>query len=225
MKVEQWNILKRLTSINGSFTLHNDSITVLGADRVVLAKYTPNDMTDFGVETPLINVGEFLSILNVLDNNIEDVEINSNNDIVELKSSNGNIVKYLKTNSEYIEKAPDSFFERVDNMTPLCSFNITKEEVNKILKISSLISTEDLRVMSENGELTVTVLNSSTESNSFNVTINTDDTYDDFTYYISIKYLNNIQADDYIITVYDSIVQFKVNRPDVDLVAYVATMK
>lgn len=218
MKKEEKVILSRLVQTTPAFSLNNERIEFISPDKNICGIYSPSEIEDFEDNTPINDVGEFLSILDTLG---DETIIDSTSKVMELKNGNSS-VKYVKSNSDWIKTIPESFFTRVAEMEVNADFIVTIEDIKKVLKLSGVLGLKDLKISSENSELSVKALDSNNEENSVRIDIDSD-TNSDFEIYISIENLAKLGQDTYNVQVLEDVVKFTSETVS-DLTYYVVAL-
>ena len=101
-------------------------------------------------------------------------------------------------------------------------FIVTIEDIKKVLKLSGVLGLKDLKISSENSELSVKALDSNNEENSVRIDIDSD-TNGDFEIYISIENLAKLGQDTYNVQVLEDVVKFTSESVS-DLTYYVVAL-
>lgn len=204
MTKEEVQLLKRFTAVTPSFVLKNDKITFLSPDKTMCGIYIPQEeFNDFEVSTPLSNVGEFISIVSLFG---EDSIINAKDKVIKIKNGKKE-VKYVKTNSDYVKEVPEEFIDELMQEEAIIQFDINKEELQEILKISSLLNAGDLRISTKSGELIVEVLDNSNVENNYTTEIE-GDFNEEIEVYLDVKLVSILNGDSYTVKVSENKVIF-----------------
>jgi hypothetical protein len=162
---------------------------------IELDKLGDEEFEEFGV----IKVREFMDLLSIAG----DAETSITNGIINIQSKDLKC-RYLTTDIDVLEssfRVKPSMLQKVEETPAASTFTITKEELDKIKRVSALLSLENFVVSSKDNKVTVNVGNSSinakSESNEFQMTFGNGIVNDECNVLLSIANVRKLPAGDY----------------------------
>lgn len=138
---------------------------------IELDKLGDEEFEEFGV----LQVRQFMDLLSIAG---EDSDISITNGIVHIESKDLKC-KYLTNDLDTLEanfRAKPTMLANVEKTPSASEFKLTAQELDKIKKVSTLLSLENFIVSSRNNKVSINVgntsINNKSEGNEFQVTIN-----------------------------------------------------
>jgi hypothetical protein len=165
MKLDSFthDVLSNFSQINNSIVItEGNEIRTMPENKTILAEATvPNT---FGQTFGIYDLRKLLGCISLT----KDPDITLNEKHLEV-AAGSNKIKYLYTDPTRIVTPT----KRINLPSTEASFELTSEVLTDLLKASQVLSVDDLCISSENGEVTVTVLDKTdptSNSATFNVT-------------------------------------------------------
>lgn len=184
-------VLKNFAGINNGMVIHAGSRirTIDGLSKQIAYA---NIEDSFPVDFAVYDLGEFLQALNLLD----DAELDFKEKHLEIKDSTS-ILTFQYANAEFVTEAP----EVVNFPTDLdggAEFELTGEQLTKILKASSTLDLPEIKVSSVVGSTDIllsAVDAGGSSKHAFDITVGETDEGADFSFYFKADRLNIIKSD------------------------------
>lgn len=164
---ETFNVLKNFSSINSNILIKpGNVIKTVSVGKNIFAKATVQE--DFDTEVAIWDLNKFLGVISMFSN--PDLEFHDTH----VDISNGrSTVTYFYSEAEVLT-TPN---KDISMPKPLFSFDLDEQDLNEILKASSILQVSDMRIIAQNGKIEITVKDSGNQSsNSFSITV--DENYD-----------------------------------------------
>lgn len=164
---ETFNVLKNFSSINSNILIKpGNVIKTVSVGKNIFAKATVQE--DFDTEVAIWDLNKFLGVISMFSN--PDLEFHETH----VDISNGrSTVTYFYSEPEILT-TPN---KDISMPKPLFSFDLDEQDLNEILKASSILQVTDMRIIAQNGKIEITVKDSGNQSsNSFSITV--DENYD-----------------------------------------------
>jgi hypothetical protein len=162
---------------------------------VELDKLGEEEFEEFGV----IKVREFMDLLNIAG----DADITNDDGVLTIKSKDIKC-RYVTTDLDVLEdsfRARPTMLAKVEETPSASTFTITANELDKIKRVSALLSLENFTVISKNDEVLVTVANSSinnkSESNDFQLTFSDSTVVDECSVLLSVANIRKLPSGNY----------------------------
>ncbi len=135
------------------------------------------DIEKFGI----YNLNEFLSVLTLSDGNSLELVVSGN--LMTIHYGEKAKIEYILSDLSLITEGPTELKAKVDF---LAEFEVNNDFIKKVKSISNTISASILKIKSEDGILSYSIINKNSQSHSFTEEIGKGST-DDFEVSISIK--------------------------------------
>lgn len=164
---ETFNVLKNFSSINSNILIKpGNVIKTVSVGKNIFAKATVQE--DFDTEIAIWDLNKFLGVISMFSN--PDLEFHETH----VDISNGrSTVTYFYSEPEILT-TPN---KDISMPKPLFSFDLDEQDLNEILKASSILQVTDMRIIAQNGKIEITVKDSGNQSsNSFSISV--DENYD-----------------------------------------------
>lgn len=159
---ETFAILKNFASINSNILIKpGNKIKTMSCGKNIFAEATVQE--DFDTDIPIWDLNQFLGVVSMFSN--PDLEFHDNYvDISNGKST----VRYFYSEVTLLT-VPNKDIKMPDT---ILSFDLDEQDLNEILKASSILQVSDLKIVAENNSLKIVVDDSTVDtSNSFSLTI------------------------------------------------------
>jgi len=214
MNILQYNIIKEITNVTPALIITSKDIKFVSPEKNVLGVCKNLQLDEFTEDVTLLNTNEFLSILSIMG---IDSKISIDFPNINIKNKN-NITKYITDNAEYIKddiKLIDKFLDTVST-DYLLEFNLPIQELNKIVKLHSIMNLSSLSIQQKLSEVVINAYSDDSTASSYTVSIplpeNSDANYDGiFSVDIeSFTKLYNAQDVEYNIKILDGLVKIEV---------------
>ena len=211
---ETYNILKNFAAINSNILIQPGNVLKTkshGNNIYAEAKVAE----EFEVEVPIWDLNQFLGVVSMFEN--PDLEFNETNVVI----SNGrSSVTYY-----YSEPTLLTVPKKDIKMTmPTISFDLAEQDLNDILKASNILQVSDLKIIAENGRVSITVDDiKQSNSNNFKIEIETDQINKDFEGTINVSEIKFIPGS-YTVELTDTIIS-RFTHKSLDLAYFIAIKK
>ena len=132
----------------------------------------------------IYNLNEFLSVLTLSDANSVDIVVSGNSFVIHYGDKAQ--IEYILSDLTLISEGPTELKAKVDFVT---SFDVTPDFIKKVKNISTIIGASVLKIKGEDGYISYSIINKSSQSHSYNEKINDEviDELEKFDVSISIK--------------------------------------
>lgn len=211
---ETYNILKNFASINSNILIQpGNVIKTMSTGKNIYAEAKVAE--EFDVDVPIWDLNKFLGAISMFSN--PDLEFNDTHVII----SNGrSSVTYY-----YSEPALLTVPNRSISMPiPTVEFELSEQDLNDILKASSILQVSDLRIVAADGKVTISVDDASqSNSNSFKVEIDSDQINKEFDGVINVSEIRFIPGS-YTVQLTSGIISKFIHK-SLDLSYYIAVKK
>lgn len=203
---ETHNILKNFAAINSNIIIAPGNVIrtkSLGNNIYAEARVTE----EFDVEIPIWDLNQFLGVISMFNN--PDLEFNEKNVVI----SNGrSSITY-----HYAEPKLLSVATKAPKMpVSLVQFDLNESDLNDMIKAASILQVDELKIVAENGVVTVSVLDGKqSTNNSFKIEIPSEQINSDFVGSFSISELRLIPGS-YTVELTDKIIS-KFTHKNLDL--------
>lgn len=217
-------VLGQLSAINQSMIItYPVSTIIMGKSIQAFVDLEQLGETEFD-EIGLFNIGEFNSVINVID----EPEITNDNGTLTISNSSTSI-KYGSTSIDIIEdecRGDASLLERVKTNEVVASFALPLKELDRLKKMSvTLKDLSDLVITTSTSNVDLMVTSKERSSNNYKVVLDANEgTKAGISMILIMDIINKLPASDYEVTVYRSkkgglVALFSsVNVPGLDLV-------
>lgn len=153
MTKENIQLLKEFLPINTSFILRNDIIGIVSPDKSACMFYNPKDFTDFKTPAHVYSVDQLLLLVDTLG---IDSSIDIKGKSIELKNGK-KVIKYVLANDVTVPAAPTEIETKFEEWDKDIAFDLNKNDLEQIRKISSLLGLNELVISQKEGKVTITV--------------------------------------------------------------------
>jgi len=164
------SVLKSLGGIGNSAIIRYPLTSVLQLDKSLVAfvdleALGENEFDEFG----LYYMSEFLGLLDFYSN----ADIQINNGIVDIKSAGSN-QKYQTTDLDTMElfDIPSKVLDRIDGAQPIAEFELSKDDIDRFKKISTLAKVNSLVFESNASNISAIICDVDASGNYMNASTN-----------------------------------------------------
>lgn len=211
---ETHNILKNFSAINSNILIQPGNVLKTisaGKNIYVEAKV----VEEFDVEIPIWDLNKFLGVVSMFNN--PDLEFHDSH--VVISNGRSSVVYYYSEPS--LLTVPT---KQLKMPVPIVEFDLDESDLNDILKASSILQVNDLRITAADGKISITVDDSSqSNSNNFNVEIPSDQINKEFDGVINVSEIKFIPGS-YTVMLTDSVIS-KFKHKTLDLSYYIAVKR
>jgi hypothetical protein len=211
---ETYNILKNFAAINSNILIQpGNTLKTKSHGNNIYAE--AKVVEEFEVEVPIWDLNQFLGVVSMFEN--PDLEFNDTHVVI----SNGrSSVTYY-----YSEPTLLTVPKRDIKMSiPTISFDLAEQDLNDILKAANILQVSDLKIVAENGKVSITVDDvKQSNSNNFKIEIETDQINKDFEGMINVSEIKFIPGS-YTVELTDSIIS-RFTHKSLDLAYFIAIKK
>jgi gp45 sliding clamp, C terminal len=208
---ETYSILKNFAAINSNILIQPGNVlkTVsAGRNIYVEAKIAE----EFDVDVPIWDLNKFLGVISMFAN--PDLEFHDNHVVI----SNGRSSVTYYYSEPSLLTVPTKELKMPKSST---KFDLDEKDLNEILKAASILQVSDLRLVGGDGQLVISVDDSSqSTSNSFEIVIDENYTDKDFEGTINVSEIKFIPGS-YTVELTDTIIS-KFTHKSLDLSYYIA---
>lgn len=208
---ETYNILKNFAALNSNILIQPGNVIktmTAGKNIYAIAKVSE----DFDVEIPIWDLNKFLGVVSMFNN--PDLEFHETHVVI----SNG------RSSVTYHYSEPSLLTVPTSNMKmPAASitFDLEEQDLNEILKASSILQVTDLKLVGEDGTFYITLDDASqSTSNSFKIVIDENYSGKNFEGTINVSEIRFIPGS-YTVELTDTIIS-KFTHKNFDLSYYIA---
>lgn len=151
----------------------------------------------------IYRISEFLQLLDYYD----DASVSLDNNVITIKSDS-TVQRYITTNENNLSSfsVSPAILDKISEAPLACSIHVSKEEMDRIKKISNLLSLHELGIKSVNGEIIFTIQADSNKSNiqaqNDNKTIMEGTSNEDFAIAMKIESIQKLPNCDYNVEIH-----------------------